>query len=452
MKDFSDRRLHMIGIGGAGMSGTGDGRLCLGRRRVRAATARAPATPSGCARFGIPVALGHDPYHLDDGMEVVVSSAPSPPTSQSWRPPARAACAVLHRGELLAEMVAARRSVCVAGAHGKTTTTAMIAYAADELGLDPTFLIGGEVPQLGGNAGPGGGDLLVAEADESDGSLALLRPQRRGGHQHRARPPRPLRLRAELRELFAAWVAAVPDDGTVAARRRRRAAAPPAPRASGSGSPAAPSGTSPGSALTADGSSFWLTMPDGTPVQVALAVPGRPQRRRTPPARSRPLHARARTADAAAALAGFTGAGRRFERRGERAGVRGDRRLRPPPDRVGGGDRGRPRPASAARGGLLPAAPVLAHRSAGRPLRRGARERRRGRGDRDLRRPRAAVEGVTAKLVVDAASERRPGMPLAYSPPLEEAADYLRTRLRAGDLVLTVGAGDVRRVGDLLLT
>ena len=61
------------------------------------------------------------------------------------------------------------------------------------------------------------------------------------------------------------------------------------------------------------------------------------------------------------------------------------------------------------------------------------------------------VAGVTAKLVVDALSERRPGMPLAYEPTLEEAADYLRARVRAGDMVLTVGAGDVRRVGDLLL-
>jgi len=83
----------------------------------------------------------------------------------------------LHRAQLLAEMVASRRSICVAGAHGKTTTSAMIAYAAQRLGLDPTFLIGGDVPQLGGNAGPGGGPLLVAEADESDGSLSLLRPR-----------------------------------------------------------------------------------------------------------------------------------------------------------------------------------------------------------------------------------------------------------------------------------
>ena len=99
-------------------------------------------------------------------------------------------------------MVASRRSICVAGAHGKTTTSAMIAYAALQLGLDPTFLIGGEVPQLGGNAGPGGGDLLVAEADESDGSLLAAPASRRGGHQRRARPPRAFASLAEVRQLF----------------------------------------------------------------------------------------------------------------------------------------------------------------------------------------------------------------------------------------------------------
>src|SRR5262249_59610046 len=80
------------------------------------------------------------------------------------------------RGDLLAELVALRPSIVVAGAHGKTTTTAMIAFVLAELELDPTYLIGGAVPQLGGNAGAGEG-WLVAEGDESDRSLELLRPQ-----------------------------------------------------------------------------------------------------------------------------------------------------------------------------------------------------------------------------------------------------------------------------------
>src|SRR5205814_9484849 len=80
------------------------------------------------------------------------------------------------RGRLLAELVAARPSIVVAGAHGKTTTAAMIAFCLDRLGNDPSFLIGGEVPQLDGNARAGGG-WLVAEGDESDRSLELLHPR-----------------------------------------------------------------------------------------------------------------------------------------------------------------------------------------------------------------------------------------------------------------------------------
>ena len=156
--------------------GAGHGRLCLGRGRERLRSGRiAVLRPSGPVRH--PGLAEHDPAHLEQGMELVV--VVGDPADEPELLAARdLALPRLHRAELLAEMVASRRSVCVAGAHGKTTTTsAMIAYAAQRLGLDPTYLIGGEVPQLGGNAGPGGGTMLVAEADESDGSLSLLRPR-----------------------------------------------------------------------------------------------------------------------------------------------------------------------------------------------------------------------------------------------------------------------------------
>ena len=108
-------------------------------------------------------------------MDVVISPEP-PVVPVGWEPVVSTAFAGLvegrTRGELLAELVAAQRSIVVAGAHGKTTTAAMIAYGLRELGLDPTFLIGGEVPQLGGNAAAGSG-WLVAEGDESDRSLEL---------------------------------------------------------------------------------------------------------------------------------------------------------------------------------------------------------------------------------------------------------------------------------------
>ena len=153
------RRVHLLGIGGAGMSGIA---------RVLAARG---AEVSGCDRS----TGGHDPAHLSAGMEVGYSTAIDPGEPELVH--ARAlGLLVRHRSELLAEIVAGGRGLCVAGAHGKTTTSALIAYVLRELGHDPTWVVGGEVPQLGAGAGAGSGPMVVAEADESDGSLAVLRP------------------------------------------------------------------------------------------------------------------------------------------------------------------------------------------------------------------------------------------------------------------------------------
>src|SRR5215210_5617030 len=122
---------------------------------------------------GIPVAIGHDAANVPGGAEVIVSSAIASDNPEVTR--ARATGARM-RGELLAELVSLQRSIVVAGAHGKTTTTGMIAFVLDRLGLDPSFLIGGEIPQLGGNARAGTG-WLVVEGDESDRTIAGLRPE-----------------------------------------------------------------------------------------------------------------------------------------------------------------------------------------------------------------------------------------------------------------------------------
>jgi UDP-N-acetylmuramate--alanine ligase len=399
-------------------------------------------------RFGVRIALGHDREHLEDGMDVVVSSAVAADTDEVLEARVRG-LSVRHRAELLAEMVAARRSICVGGAHGKTTTTAMIAYAATQLGLDPTWLVGGDVPQLGGNAGPGGGDLLIAEADESDGSCSLLHPRialvTNIELDHHAR----FGSEDELRALFAAWVAGVPADGVVLLGDGVDLDAV-APRAwfgfedqadwrvtafEGNGR----------------GSRFWLRVPSAPPVRVELRLPGRHNARNAAGAVAALVAAGAGAADAAAALRDFEGAGRRFERRGAVGGAEIVDDYAHHPTEVAAAIEAA-RAQSPARV-VVCFQPHLYSRTAaladrfGEALAEadeavvteiyGAREE--------------PVPGVTAKLVVDALAELRPGMPLAYEPTLEDAADYLRARVRAGDMILTVGAGDVRRVGDLLL-
>src|SRR5437867_2530573 len=155
------RRLWIAGIGGAGMS-------------AYALLARAwGAEVRGWDRTETPYL-----EHLD-GIEVEISDeAPEPP--EGWEPFVSTAFAGRIRGrsraDLLAELVSLRDSIVVAGAHGKTTTSGMIAFCLEQLGRDPAWLIGGDVPQLGGNAGTGAG-WLVVEGDESDRTIASLRPR-----------------------------------------------------------------------------------------------------------------------------------------------------------------------------------------------------------------------------------------------------------------------------------
>src|SRR3954466_11731911 len=162
---------------------------------------------------GIPVAIGHDAANVPDGAEVVVSSAIAPDN------PEVAGREVRKRGELLAGLVDLRPPIVVAGAHGKTTTAAMIAFCLDRLGLDPAYLIGGDVPQLAGNARAGGGWVggrgggahrplwLVAEGDESDRSLELLHPRIAALTNVELDHHATFASEDELRGLFERWLA-----------------------------------------------------------------------------------------------------------------------------------------------------------------------------------------------------------------------------------------------------
>src|SRR5438034_8358789 len=152
---------------------------------------------------GIPVTIGHDAANVPAGAEVIVSSA------ISANNPEVAGREVRRRGELLAEFVSLRPSIVVAGAHGKTTTAGMIAFALERLDCDPAFLIGGEIPQLGGNARAGEG-WLVAEGDESDRTLELLRPQIAVLTNVELDHHATFGSEAEVRELFEGWLAAAP--------------------------------------------------------------------------------------------------------------------------------------------------------------------------------------------------------------------------------------------------
>ncbi len=191
---LAGRRIWIAGIGGAGMSAYALlahawGAEVAGWDRVE--------TPYLAHLAGIAVEIAPEPPDPPAGWEAYVSTAFA--GRVAGRP----------RADLLAELVSLRRSIVVAGAHGKTTTSAMIAFCLDRLGLDPAFLIGGEVPQLGGNARAGEG-WLVVEGDESDRSVAALRPEIAVLLNVDLDHHTTFSSRAEVEAMFEEWLAHVP--------------------------------------------------------------------------------------------------------------------------------------------------------------------------------------------------------------------------------------------------
>ena len=168
-------RVHFIGVGGTGMSGIAEVMCTLGYQ-VSGSDRADNAVTRRLAKLGITVHRDHTAANVLGTDCVVVSSAirednPELMEARAQRIP------VVPRAEMLAELMRFKRGIAVAGTHGKTTTTSLTASVLAEGGIDPTFVIGGQLLAAGANARLGGGDWLVAEADESDGSFLRLNPQ-----------------------------------------------------------------------------------------------------------------------------------------------------------------------------------------------------------------------------------------------------------------------------------
>jgi UDP-N-acetylmuramate--alanine ligase len=389
LRPLEGRRIWFVGIGGAGLSGyallaRAWGAEVGGWDRVH--------TPYLRALDGLPLEISPEPA-APEGWEVVVSSAYA------------GQIAGRTRAEFLAELVALQDAIVVAGAHGKTTTAAMIAYCLDRLGLDPAFLIGGEVPQLGGNARAGSG-WLVVEGDESDRTIAALRPLIAVVTNMELDHHATFASRAEVEELFDDWLAGVPQ------------------------------------------------VVRGDEVEAfegRLAVPGGHNRRNAACALAALELAGVARAEAEPVLAEFGGAGRRFQPRGHAGGVAVyDDYAHHPTEveatiaaaRERGADRvlvlfqphlySRTRHLAGEFGRALAAADAACVTEVYR-----AREE--------------PLPGVGGKLIVDALADARPGMPVGWAPSVEDGAELVAGWARPGDLVLTMGAGDVDRAAALIL-
>jgi UDP-N-acetylmuramate--alanine ligase len=368
-RPLEGRKLWLAGIGGAGMSGY-------------ALLAHAwGAQVRGWDRVRTPY-LEHLPR------DVHVEISPDPPVPPGgWEPFVSTAFAGrVHgksRAELLAELVDLRKAIVVAGAHGKTTTSAMIAYVLRELGEDPAFLIGGDVPQLGGNAGAGEG-WLVVEGDESDRTVEALRPQIAVITNVDLDHHTTFASRAEVEELFARWLTDRPD----------------------------------------------VVLGDQlAPYDGELAVAGEHNRRNAAVALAALGIAGIARSEAERVLATFRGAARRLELQGEPSGVQVFDDYGHHPAEVAAA-------LAALRDGerclLVLFQPHLYSRT-----RHLAREFAAALSGADAvavadvyPAREEAVEGVTGKLIVDALTEIRPGMPIAWTPDVEDGARFLAARAR----------------------
>jgi UDP-N-acetylmuramate--alanine ligase len=168
------KRVHFVGIGGAGMSGIAEVLLTL-RYKVSGSDLAESTATRRLRRLGARVHLGHAAEHIADADAVVVSTAVKDDNPEVAAARARGT-PVVPRALMLAELMRLKQGIAVAGTHGKTTTTSLVASVLAEGGLDPTFVIGGRLEAAGSNARLGAGEFIVVEADESDASFLYLQP------------------------------------------------------------------------------------------------------------------------------------------------------------------------------------------------------------------------------------------------------------------------------------
>jgi len=438
------RAIHLVGIGGAGMSGLARlahdaGYRVSGTDREDSATLRA------LVAAGIAARAGHGADALPEALDaLVVSTAVAGDNPELVAARARGV-PVLHRADLLAELMRGRRGLAVAGAHGKSTTTALLALA---LG-DPAVCVGAAIDGgAGTGARWGSGPWFVAEADESDRSLLRLAPEAaillNVDHDHHAT----FASLDEVREVFVAFLRRLPTDGLVVAgpdedARACAAAAPCAVRAVGD---------VPGAFCRVEDASpdgpFVLALADGRRVPVPLPAAGIHNAHNAACALAMADWCGVPVEEGAARLAGYRGIGRRFEPRGEAGGVRvvDDYAHHPAEVRA---------TLAAARGagaGRVVAIfqPHLYSRTAALGAELGA-----ALGGADVAivteiygAREAPVQGVSGRRVADAVP---PPTAVTFAPTLEEAAAAALAAARPGDLILTLGAGDVTRLGQELV-
>jgi len=442
------RRIHVVAAGGAGMSAIATVLVQQGHR-VSGSDQVDSVALRRLSELGVTTHVGHDAAHLDDADLVVVSTAVAPDNIEV-RSALERGIPVLRRIDLLPALARVQPFVSVSGTHGKTTTSSMLTVALRGAGADPSFLIGAEVSSLGAAAAHHDGPHFVLEADESDGSF-LAGPRAAALITN---------IEADHLEFWGGWEQLL--DGF-----RRFLAETDGPRVVCADDPVALELGRPLGAvgygcaqgadyritaleLSSDGSRFTLLAPSG-PVEVVLTVPGLHNATNSAGALALVGELGLDLAAAAAGLAGYTGVARRFERRGTAGGVHFVDDYAHLPTEV------RAALAAGRSGDWSRVVVVFQPHRYSRTQALWA-EFADAFGDADVlvltdiyaagEQPRP---GVSGRLLFDAVVERTPDARVIWAPTLGDAADAVVREVAAGDLCMSVGAGDVTTLADLVL-
>jgi UDP-N-acetylmuramate--alanine ligase len=432
--DWSGRRLHFVGIGGAGMSG-----LALIAKQLGADVSGSDRSESSYTErlreHGITPMLGHSAQNVPAGAEIVYSTAV--PISNPERQAAEGR--ELHRADLLAQIAALKSCVAVTGTHGKTTTAGMVVHALCGCGLDPAYVLGGELRSTASNAGWGTGDWIIVEADESDRSLLKLDPQIAVLTNLELDHHSTYSSRLDLERTVATFMASAGEGAVVWDRPELRALCPPGAVTFDVADPV----------LFAGGSRFrWRD------VEVELSVPGAHNAINASAALTAAALAGADGTAAAAALHDFSGARRRFELLGHSssgAPVYDDYAHHPTEVRA----------AIAAARTLEPARLIAVFQP---HLFSRTRALWREFGNAlaaadvvvvlDVYQSRENPEdfpGVDGRLIAAAAADAGGGRTVAWLPGFDETRQFIASVLHGDDLCLVMGAGDVDALGRSLV-
>ncbi len=440
---------HFIGAGGAGMSGIA--RVLHDRGVVvTGSDLRRSRYSAALEDAGVTVHIGHDAANLGDPEVVVVSTA-IPATNPELVEAQRRGVPVWPRARMLAELAGERLTVAVAGTHGKTTTSSLVAAALIAAGADPTFLIGGELRDVGSNARCGDGPHFVVEADESDGSFLYLDPYCAIVTNIEADHLDHYASIDEIVDVFREFLGKVRPDGIAVVcaddERLMRLAQDCPARVVTYGRAESADVRITGYEATAAGGAFTVVFPDGTRVACSVRTPGAHMALNATGVLAAAWALGVDLEEAVRGIASFSGVKRRFEHVGEVDGVSIVDDYAHHPTEV--------------RATLAAARAVEAHArwvvfQPHRYSRTAAFARDFGAAFDDADRVvildvysagEAPVPGVSGKTVADAILQHRPRTRLAYFPHRGDVARYVADRVRPGDLVMTMGAGDVTAMG-----